>query len=373
MPLAKRPNISRLSNHRLNTKTQFIADADERQDVIDETKELEKENKEYIEKKSNFYFSHKVLFDDSGKNFAVPLQDGIFSVPKIGQYVIVLSEGNINLYVPSPLFENNSKIDAATNILENMVYEENLAREKKMKTALWPRAGSMQVKNENGKAYLQLDNNDFILATSYAPLEQEIDDKVNAQYHEANRFNPADKLSPFIFGSNFENISDVDEFINTNAIHDADLADDEEAEAINEEQVENLSKVNNFKKKINNLFQIELVPPANPLDGSSADEEEDTKQNGLLIAANDIYLTKPNLQDQEVFKAAKGESVIWMLEALISEVKVLKEEVATHKHLGTPSSVLDPIMTKVVATFDSNISKIEENLHTIKSKNVNIT
>jgi len=62
-----------------------------------------------------------------------------------------------------------------------------------------------------------------------------------------------------------------------------------------------------------------------------------------------------------------------MLEALISEVKVLKEEVATHKHLGTPSSVLDPIMTKVVATFDSNISKIEENLHTIKSKNVNIT
>jgi hypothetical protein len=61
-----------------------------------------------------------------------------------------------------------------------------------------------------------------------------------------------------------------------------------------------------------------------------------------------------------------------MIKALIDEVKILKEEVITHLHKGTPSSVLTPIVTKV-SSFDANIKKIEDNLNTILSSNVNIT
>jgi hypothetical protein len=310
VPLAKRPNISRLSNYRLKSDSILLND-EEAALIKKEKKELEEENKKLVEQKSCFYFSHKVLFDDSDDNWAVPLQDGIFTIPKIGQYVIVFSEDNISLYVPSPLFENNSSEDNAINIKKQYdTYKDILYKQNKIKNTIWPREGSTQLKNENGKAYLQLDNDDFMLATGYSPIEYELDKKNNAKYQEGIRVNPSAKNLSFIFGSNFENMNPKEEFDNINKIHNANDLISEDSQAINDSISETLSEMVSFKTKINNLFNIGFISPTNPIDSSASEEIADNKKHGLLIASNDIYLTDPNIEEQEIFKAAKGESVM---------------------------------------------------------------
>ncbi len=233
---------------------------------------------------------------------------------------------------------------------------------------LWPRSGSTTIQNANGNAYMQLDANDILLSTGFEDLEEESIEVMNTRLHEFKRFNGVSQLDSMIYMSKYDRIFEEKMFAYFKALYELDNVDTSKLDAF----IESLAVAKSFEERIGVLFGISFSNPNYEYyDTPEIDDEDRTKDSGVVIGGKTIYLT--NLKKEQTrYSAARGDRVVDLMAGIINHITDLHKVIKSHKHLGTPSSVLtpDPNTMSGIDELDSSLNELTGKLSSILSTKI---
>jgi hypothetical protein len=303
----------------------------------------------------------------------LPLFADMVKSPKKGQWIYIMGipksmlgmnqeEGYIWYYIPNSYFYKTES-DFFQITPSNQDTGQNA------QNILWPREGSTIFINDNGTSYIQLDNNDILLSSGYidiAPLNKSV---IDTKYNEFKRFNPAGQLDAFIFISKYNRIWEDLLFSYLKSLYE--IQDNERINAY----VDKLIKAKSFEERLKIIFNIDFSGrPAYEYAQSPEEKDIDNdKDSGVAIIGKNIYMGNANSKVR--YHAARGDRVLDLLAGIVKHLEDVNKLVKSHKHLGTPASVLtpDPPTVSTIAQLDSSLAQIKKKLESVLSPNIFIS
>lgn len=314
----------------------------------------------------------------TGNNFptvisCLPLFGDIVKSPKVGQWIYIMGipkatlgmsqeEGYIFYYIPNSYFlkTEDSFYSKTPDNADTGVNAQNI---------LWPREGSSIFVNENGTSYIQLDNNDILLSSGYIDLASANKGVIETKYSEFKRFNSASQLDAFIFISKYNRIWEDLLFNYLKSLYEVS-----DNERINN-YVQKLIGAKSFEERLKIIFNIDFSGrPAYEYAQSPEEKDIDNdKDSGIAIIGKNIYLGNTNSKVR--YHSARGDRVYDLLAGIVKHLEDVNKLVKSHKHLGTPASVLtpDPPTVSTISQLDSSLAQIKNKLESILSPNIFIS
>jgi len=139
--------------------------------------------------------------------------------------------------------------------------------------------------------------------------------------------------------------------------------------------INKLIEAKSFEARLKIIFNIDFSGrPA--YDYAQSPEEKDIdndKDSGVAIIGKNIYLGNANSRVR--YHATRGDRVYDLLAGIVKHLEDVNKLVKTHKHLGTPASVLtpDPPTVSTISQLDQSLAQIKKKLETVLSPNIFIS
>mgnify|MGYP001570169579 CR=1 FL=1 len=316
-----------------------------------------------------------------------PWMDTAFFVPKKGEWIHIIGirmdllnlsnvlnydKNYIYYYIPN---ENYKKTDLGLSPNYTDKDESSGLIGNGARNILWPRSGSTLLQNKNGKSYIQIDSNDVLMSTGFVDFNDKNINILNSSYHEFVRYNPISQNDSIIYMSSYD--KEWEELLINYYKKLYELQDIDTNKL--DKMISDLKNNKNFEERIKTLFNVDFSSrPKFEFGESNVEEVESQKDNGVVIAAKNIFLsTSPN-KKQVRYTAARSERIIDLISGLIDYIEDLHKLISdsneagiAHTHLYTPSVAVltpDPGTVSKIVQVNAGIQQLNTKLDQLKSK-----
>jgi len=315
----------------------------------------------------------------------VPLNRCLLEVPTIGQWIVILVANNSVIsntenvdsykYFYFPFSIDKRKFEKIENITSLKEKTNSKLNKNSVKNVMWPRTGSTIVQNENGKSNIQVNENSLLFSSGFGDLPQGLDSAqvLQQKVHEFFKLSPPENIDSFLFIDRYDR--EWEQALNEYKKRLYELLRFDDTSVV-DKIISDLFSVKSFKDRIKVFFGIDFSNKYEWKYSSPSSENvvDKSKDNGMLLAAENIYLGKNSKNSQKDFTVARSEPTQDLLFGTIDVLIDLFNLLSTHKHLGTPASVLDPTPDFVskLKEVETKIKKIQDELKEIQSPSIHI-